>query len=223
VCHRFNIKASIDDVAEFFGRFHVTFSPDWLPTKDYYPLYDVLALRLDNDDNWIVEPRSWGFLHKSWKPTAKVRTRKAFQRGKINARSETIHTTWPWKLAWRQRCLLVATSFYEPSVDGGDANYNLPDHRLFALAGLWDHFEGDDGKGNQETVDSCVMLTTDANELVASTRTGRMRQPAIIADVEAATKYCSHEVTEYEQLAEILKPWPAHLMSCDKTPPKAMS
>jgi len=33
------------------------------------------------------------------------------------------------------------------------------------VAGLWDDFQGDDGKGNQESVSSCVMLTTDANAL----------------------------------------------------------
>ena len=216
MCHRFNIKASTDAVAQFLDQFGVTLRSDSLPTKDYYPLYDVLILRMTDDSSWTLEPRSWGFLPRTWKPTKSVKTRKAFQRGKINARSETVDTTWPWKFAFpHQRCVLLASSFFEPFVEGGDANYSLPDHEVFAIAGLWDHFEGDDGKGNHETVDSCVMLTTDANALVASTRKGRMRQPLLFTDPSDIEQFCSLENTEHGQLKELWQPFPDDRMTCD--------
>jgi len=183
-----------------------------------YPIREVAILRMNQEDEWILENRSWGFLHKSWKPTEKVNTANKFMRGKINARSETIHTTWPWKLAWRQRCVMLARGFCEPHKDGGEGLYTLPDHPDFFIPGLWDSYEGDDGKGNSLAVDSVVMLTTDANALVAENRTGRMRQPAVMTDLDAVKRYCSPEVTEHEQIAELFRPWPDDQMQVDHVP-----
>ena len=185
-----------------------------------YPLSTVAVLRLSLDDEWIAENRVWGLLPKSWKPGGKIKTATAFQRGKINARSESINTTWPWKLAWRQRCVLIANGFCEPHIDGGEGLYTLPGHETFAIPGLWDTFQGEDGSGNKIAVDSCVMLTTDANELVAAHRTGRMRQPALLTDVEQIAQYCSHENTEYEQISDLFRPFPADAMQMEHVPKK---
>jgi len=217
VCHRYNIKASVDDVVKFLSPFQVSLPPDLLPSKDYYPLYDVLVLRMTDDEQWTVEPRSWGFLPKAWKPSDRTRTSKAFQRGKINARSETVHSTWPWRFAFpSQRCVMLASSFYEPSIHGGDTRYEVPGHSVFAIAGLWDEYEGDDGKGNEQSVSSCVMLTTDANPLVASTRKGRMRQPVLLTDPEAIQRYCSLEVREHDHVSDLFTPWPDAQMTCEE-------
>ncbi len=59
-----------------------------------------------------------------------------------------------------------------------------------------------------ETVDSCVMLTTDANALVGSTRKGRMRQPVVLTEIADIKRYCSLEVTEHSQVANLFTPWP---------------
>ncbi len=220
MCHRFSLTTAPEMVAKFLESFSVTIVPERLSSKDYYPIYDVLTLRMLDDNSWTVEPRSWGFLPRGWKPTDRVRTRKSFQRGKINARSETADETWPWKFSFpSQRCVLLASSFYEPSINGGDNKYTLPDHQVFCLAGLWDHFEGDDGKGACESVDSCVMLTTDANAIVASTRKGRMRQPVVLTDVGDIKRYCSLEATEHSQVADLFAPWPAAGMQCSAAMP----
>ncbi len=221
MCHRFNLTAPPDKVASFLESFSVTMLPELLPSRDYYPTYDVLALRMMDDDKWTVEPRSWGFLPQGWKPTANVRTRKSFQRGKINARSETVDETWPWKFAFpSQRCVLLANSFYEPSINGGDNRYALPDNEVFCIAALWDHFVGDDGKGTHENVDSCVMLTTAANALVASTRKGRMRQPVLMTDVADIKRYCSLEIRDHGQIANLFTPWPDHRLRCAADTPQ---
>lgn len=189
--------------------------PQLLPPRDYYPLYEVLCLRQSVDDEWVVEPRAWGFLPSSWKPTEKVRTAKSFQRGKINARSETADQTWPWRFSFsNQRCVILASSFFEPDVDGGDANYQLNEAPIFAIAGLWAHFEGDTGKGTNESIDSCVMLTTDANSLVASTRKGRMRQPVLLQSNDDISRYCSLEVSEHASLTDLFQPTSDRLMTC---------
>ena len=208
MCHRFNITSSPDAIVDFLKAFRVEPQPTLFPDSDYFPRYNVLTLRMVDDNQWKLEPRSWGFLPKTWRPTDKIRTRKSFQRGKINARSETVDTTWPWKFAFpNQRCVLLASSFFEPCKDGGDGNYSIPGQSVFAIAGIWDHFDGDDGKGNHETIDSCVMLTTDANALVASTRNGRMRQPVLLTDPEAIHRYCSLEITEHSEIKDLFTPW----------------
>ena len=112
MCHRFNLTTSQEMVATFLKSFSVTVPPALLPSKDYYPICEVLTLRMIGENEWTIEPRSWGFLPRNWKPSDKVRTRKSFQRGKINARSETVDQTWPWKLAFpAQRCVLLASCF----------------------------------------------------------------------------------------------------------------
>ena len=103
---------------------------------------------------------------------------------------------------------MLATSFYEPFREGGDGNYSLAGQTIFGIPGLWASFTGDDGKGNHESIESCVMLTTDANSLVESTRKGRMRQPVILTDPEDIQRYCSLEITEHQQLANLFSPWP---------------
>ncbi len=221
MCHHYpGLKKQANDdpqVVEFSQRL---ITPDFrglLIPADCYPMYTVATLRINDVDDWLLENRAWGFLPRGWKPTAKVRTRKSFQRGKINARAETVHTTWPWKFAFsRQRCVMLAEGFYEPFKDGGEARYTLPDHPAFAFAALWDRFEGTDKDGNSEVVESCVLLTTEANALVAVTRSGRPRQPVILADEEAIRRYCSPEVTEHSQLQDLFEPWPDDRMICDR-------
>lgn len=226
MCHHYPGKKAVtrDQKDALPFEFHdVRIDHGWkkfLEPVDAYPLTAVATLRLSDDDTWLLENRSWGFLHRSWKP-GKVKTTKAFQRGKFNARSETIHTTWPWKLAWRQRCVMLASGFCEPYAHGpGEALYTLPGHDLFAIPAIWDRYEGDDGKGETVCVESCVMLTTEANTLVASTRkqTGRgeYRQPVILTEPEDIHRYCSAETSEYSQLADLLRPLPDDQMACDR-------
>ncbi len=188
---------------------------------EYYPLREVPAMRIGDQGEWILEERRWGLLPKSWKPSGKSTTAKAFQRGKINARSETIHTTWPWKHAFRQRCVLLAGGFCEPHPDGGESLYTLPNDEPFFIAGLWDRYEGDDGQGKNIVVDTCVMLTCDANALVASTRKGRLRQPVMIKEPDAVERYCKPEM-EHEELRALFEPWPADRMVCNREPPRSL-
>ena len=221
MCHHYPGQKKSKESGEGLFEFSELRLPWWkqLPLEfaDCYPTRYVATLRLSFDDTWLLENRSWGLLPKTWKPTAKFTTAKSFQRSKINARSETITTTWPWKLAWRQRCVMIATGFCEPHVEGGEGLYTLPEHEVFAIPAIWDTYNGDDGNGNPLTCDSVVMLTTQANALVASTRKGpRMRQPCILTSPDDIQRYCSHEVTEHHQIADLLTPWPDDQMHCNR-------
>jgi putative SOS response-associated peptidase YedK len=110
----------------------------------------------------------------------------------INARIETVETAASYRGPWNrgQRCLQVATGFYEWHLDDTDrkAPYyiHLNDQPLFAFAGLWDRST----KAEGTAVESCVHITMPANELmrnIHNTGNNPHRMPAILRreDIDA--------------------------------------
>ena len=87
--------------------------------------------------------------------------------GLINARSETAHEKRPFADAWESRpCLVLSSGFYEWQARSGGPKQPYRVHRrddpAFAMAGLWEVWEGDD-----QTVPCVTILTTEPNDLVA--------------------------------------------------------
>ena len=80
-------------------------------TGDVFPLYDAPILRESDDARLVLETRSWGLLPPNFRPKAAdlVGARKAQRRKLVNARSEGLSTTWPWKLVYgTQRYIIPA-------------------------------------------------------------------------------------------------------------------
>ena len=116
---------------------------------------------------------------------------------------------------------MLATSFFEPHVEGGQAHYRLTDYPAFFIPALWASWDMQaDGVGS---LDSCVMLTTEANDLVRATRSGRLRQPVVLTDLEHCRHYCSTDVTEHSQLEPLFAPYDADGMSVEHLPKVAKS
>lgn len=207
MCHRFNVKLNLRLIAELFEDIQIRFEE--IPGTDRYPMSDVATIRRDGEtDQWIAELRQWGWLPSHWKPSENYKTRKKYQRERFNARSETADSTWGFRRAFAsQRCVVIGTSFYEPYIGGGEARYTVQDE-LFFFAGLWDRWEGE-----EESVDSCTMLTTEANPLVAANRTGRPRQPVILTEIDQVVGYCNPEVTERTPLNDLLQPLSEDVMA----------
>jgi putative SOS response-associated peptidase YedK len=94
----------------------------------------------------------------------------------INARRETIATRPAFRVPFRERrCLVVADGFYEWLADAGGKRpfwVHLVSGRPFALAGIWDRWEGPDGP-----VESCAIVTTEASEDLAPIHD---RMPAVL-------------------------------------------
>jgi putative SOS response-associated peptidase YedK len=94
----------------------------------------------------------------------------------LNARAETVLEKPAFRTAFvRRRCLLPADGFYEWQTVARKKqpiHFRFHDARLFALAGLWETWHGPDG-----IVESCTVLTTDANDLV---RPVHDRMPVIL-------------------------------------------
>lgn len=79
-----------------------------------------------------------------------------------------------------QRCILPFAGFYTwlLTAQGYRQPYfvQVGDRPVFAVAGVWDRTEDDDG----DVIEGCAILTVPANALVASVQTARREMPAIL-------------------------------------------
>jgi len=131
----------------------------------------------------------------------------------INARVETVESAasyrGPWKRA--QRCLQLATGFYEWHTDAGGRKapfyVHLTDQAVFAFAALWDRSVRGDGTA----VESCVIITMPANELmryVHNAGANPHRMPALLRRED-------HDIWlngTADQARGVVKPYDAALM-----------
>ena len=90
------------------------------------------------------------------------------EEGIINARSETADEKRVFERAWESRpCLVLSSGFYEWKSPNGGSKQPYRIHReddpAFAMAGLWDVWEGDD-----ETISCVTIITTEPNDLMNS-------------------------------------------------------
>jgi putative SOS response-associated peptidase YedK len=133
----------------------------------------------------------------------------------INARAETIAEKPSFRTAFRQRrCLILADGFYEwQQVEGSRHPHpyfiGMSDERPFAFAGLYERWESPDG----EKIDSCTIVTTAANEVMApihnsAVPTLRERMPVILAPQEYA-QWLDPGCKEIDRLQALLDPYPA--------------
>jgi putative SOS response-associated peptidase YedK len=105
----------------------------------------------------------------------------------INARLEVVETGASYKVPWhrRQRCLQLASGFYEWHTDatGRKCPYyiHLEDQEMFAFAGLWDRSVRADGS----VVESVALLTVPGNTLLREIHncgSTPYRMPAILRE-----------------------------------------
>lgn len=127
----------------------------------------------------------------------------------INARSETVSEKPAFREAFRlRRCLIPASGFYEWAAPAGGRKqpfyFGMKDERLFAFAGLWERW----GEG-RDTVESCTILTTEANEVLAPVHD---RMPVILRESDYGL-WLDAGVTKADQLTPLLRPYPASEMT----------
>ncbi len=126
----------------------------------------------------------------------------------INAKSETAATKPSFRSAFkRRRCLMVADGYYEWKVIGKKKQpyyHRLSDERPFAFAGLWERWE----KG-EKPVESCTILTTDANSLASAVHD---RMPVILPRA-AYNAWLDPEIEDVGALQELLSLYPAAEMT----------
>jgi putative SOS response-associated peptidase YedK len=204
MCHRYHIQTTRIDIAAALGlKLHG--DTEW-SQNDLYPLATVPVV-ISEDDEMKLLTMQWGLLPRWWKPSEKHKKPSSFQRMTFNARSETIDSKASYRDAFKQRrCLIPATEFYEGPKENA-AFFRLVQSEVMFFAGLWESWQS-----QNETIESCTIVTTEANDLVAKYHP-RNRMPVILPDENACRLWMSSDVTERPLLEELFQPLRDDLMS----------
>jgi putative SOS response-associated peptidase YedK len=199
MCGRFTLTSSRQALHDLFPLFDI---PEFQANYNVAPTQTVLAARIpaDTGKGEVVGLR-WGLV-PHWADDPALGNRL------INARAETVAGKPAFRDAFRRRrCLVLADGFHEWQKQGRRKQpyyFRLHDGKPFAFAGLWDHWERDG-----EVIDSCTILTTEANELVKSVHE---RMPLILAPAVFG-RWLDPQTQKGPELEALLRPFPAEAMT----------
>ncbi len=212
MCGRFALsKSDRIDWAQFGVRRGPALPPHW----NLGPGRAIAVVR-DAGDGPEVAQLTWGLV-PFWAKDRSIGQRLA------NARAESAHEKPAFRAAFvKRRCLIPADGFYEWQVVAGPKRkqpwfVRRRDDEVFALAGLWERWEatagtgtGTERPGDADVIESCTILTTAPNALMAPIH-GRM--PVIVAPSEYAA-WLSADTPLGEAMAMVAPwdpaPWIAH-------------
>jgi putative SOS response-associated peptidase YedK len=197
MCGRFVRAKASETYGDLFG---VRDMPDFTASFNVAPTQAVLAGRMVGDAKVGVALR-WGLI-PSWAKDKKANL--------INARADTVFEKPAFRAsAKRRRCLVFADGYYEWKATGAKLKqpyyFRMADDQPFAFAGIWDTW-----RGEGEPIESCSIITTDANELSAEIHN---RMPVILRGDEADA-WIDPDVEDPAALAELLRPFDAEQMRC---------
>lgn len=197
MCGRYVLTAPTQLLLQLFD---IPDAPADAPRYNVAPSQDVDVVRDTGHGRELVHLR-WGLIPFWSKDPKKGPT-------PINARADTAPEKPAFRSAFRRhRCLLPADGFYEWKKDGTKKQpilFRMKDDAPFAFAGLWDRWEAPDG----QVIQSCTLLTTDPNELVAQVHD---RMPVIVPK-DAYDLWLDRDVTDPAAVQPILRPYPATAM-----------
>ena len=156
MCGRYFLSSPMDTLEiQFAAEARAGFEPRYnlAPTA-------VVPVVLATPSGRIITLHRWGLV-PAWAKDPALGARMA------NARAETAADKPSFRAPLRRsRCLIPADGFYEWLARPGAAKQpyaiRAADGALLAFAGLWDRWEGPDG-----ALDTCTILTTAANALMA--------------------------------------------------------
>jgi putative SOS response-associated peptidase YedK len=187
MCGRFTLTAPYDVIYDYFGIGDQSPQPVFKPRYNIAPSQDIaVVMQLPDQSSRHLAMMHWGLI-PHWARDKKM----AYTM--INAKAETLAEKPSYRTAYKKRrCLIPADGYYEwatartQAVDnvGNKLSKPLQDHKqpyyiqyhhhdLFAFAGLWEHWQGD-----QEEIYSCTIITTDADKKIGKIHT---RMPVIMA------------------------------------------
>lgn len=177
MCGRYTITTPLEAIQRLF---RVPERPNLGPRYNVAPTQDVPIVRRPPDgapDARQLAAARWGLI-PFWAKEAAIGNRL------INARADGVADKPAFRDSFaKRRCLVVADGFYEwQKTDGRRQPWRivLASREPFGFAGLWAAWTNPDG----ERVESCTIVTTDANALVAPIHD---RMPVILdpADFDA--------------------------------------
>jgi putative SOS response-associated peptidase YedK len=214
MCGRFTLTR-FDDILAQFPWIKMA-PPDRMPRYNIAPAQPLLAIT--NEQPKRFDYLTWGFV-PSWAKDPSIGY------AMFNAWAETLADKPAFqKPLRRRRCLIPADGFYEWKSDpSGRKGGRLPmyirmkDRKLFAFAGLWEHWQA----ANGTEIYSCAIITTMPNELIEPIQD---RMPAIMPP-ERYREWLDPQERDEEEMLDLLAPHPAaemeaHLVSTTVNSPR---
>ncbi len=205
MCGRFTLRTPMNVLAEQFAILGMPSTMGPMVSRfNIAPTQPVAIVRLASEPE---RPRRelamvrWGLI-PGWAKDPSTSGRM------INARAETVAEKPSFRAAFRRRrCLVLADGFYEWRRTGRAKQpyfIHLADHRPFAMAGLWESWEGAD-----HSIESCTILTTRPNDLL---RPIHDRMPVILSP-ESYDLWLDASAAVGPPLFDALRPYPAEAMA----------
>ncbi len=205
MCGRFNLRTPASELASFFD---IVFDPPLqaalVPRFNIAPSQPVLVIRGESD-RVAADLVNWGLV-PGWAKDSTVGNRM------INARCETVAEKPSFRAAFRRRrCLVPATGFYEWQKTGGRGkqpwHIHLPDDSPLAFAGIWEHWETDDGSA----LETCAIITTAANSCMEPIH---HRMPVILGPADFSA-WLDSEHDDRDRLESLMVPCPDEVLVTD--------
>ncbi len=220
MCGRYSLTTPLEAVRQLFD---FPERPNLAPRVNIAPSQEVAAVRLEEGDGGVGRHfvlLRWGLI-PSWTPSGAKEP--GIGNRTINARAETLAEKPSFRAAFRRRrCLIPADGFYEWKTEAGRKQpyrIALESGAPFAFAGLWERWEGPKGGvGGAGAIESCTIVTTEANERL---RAIHHRMPVILAP-EAYSVWLDPE-TPGAQAQALLKPAPSEWFTTFRVSPRINS
>lgn len=182
---------------------------------DYRPHYHVSGFTHPKLPVWTagephkIQAYTWGFLPHYTKNAADAKKNAAMY---LNTVCEKITST--YKPYYRQRCLIFVKGFFEWkwTEPGNTKSAKTPyfvhlKKKVFTLGGFYNRWVD---KETGDVYDTCSIITTPANELMADIHNNKKRMPLIVSETEWDL-WLNHDAT-IEQVQTLLRPFPEGLL-----------
>lgn len=193
MCYRTHINS---DKIKLQKRFKANFDPPEIefPSGEIngftHPVLPIITI--ENPD--IITGMEWGLL-PFWA------TNKSFQKNTLNCKIETAEEKPSFKNSINNRCLVIVDGFFEwkhVTINGKLVKekflLTVPGGDLFTFAGLYSHWNG---------INTFTILTTEANELMASIHNTKKRMPVILRKDEEALWLSQEAFAPFHNRTEI--------------------
>jgi len=200
MCGRFTLTINPAELKELSSNF--IFPEKFAPRFNIAPSQPVLAI--PNNGSNTADFFVWGLI-PMWAKDPAIGNRL------INARGETIAEKPSFRGSFKyKRCLILADGFYEWKASKGRKSktpyfIHMKDRKPFAMAGLWDSWEGPDGS----SVRTCTIITTEPNELMKKLHN---RMPVILQQRDWR-QWLDPSPQTPEGLLPLIKPFPDENMA----------
>lgn len=179
-------------------RFRLQRAAELLPRFNIAPSESIAAIRENPDHERELVLLRWGLI-----PSTIKDAKNSYRM--INARAETVSQRPAFRAAFaHRRCLIPADGFYEwQRTNDNKQPYfvRARDEHPLAFAGLWEHWQS-----GQEVIESCTIITTSANALLAPIHD---RMPVILRE-DAYDFWLNPSVQDMGSLQALLLPYDAN-------------